>query len=73
MAVCTFFGHRDCPDNIYNDVLRAAELMINKYNIDLFMVGNSGKFDSIVWNILKELSCKYNFQYYKKLIMLLFM
>ena len=55
MAVCTFFGHRDCPEAVkpyLREVL--VELIVNK-GVDTFYVGNQGRFDGIVRSVLREL------------------
>lgn len=45
MCVCTFFGHRDCPESI-RPLLRAAIVdLIEKHRVRLFYVGNEGNFD----------------------------
>ncbi len=59
MAVCTFFGHRECPETI-KPVLKntLADLIVN-HGVDLFYVGNQGQFDAYVRAILRELVQKY--------------
>ena len=59
MAVCTFFGHRDCPETI-KPRLRAVlvDLIINQ-GVDTFYVGNQGRFDGIVRSVLRELEKEY--------------
>ncbi len=60
MPVCTFFGHRECPDSIkikLRDVL--IDLIIN-YDVDMFYVGNQGRFDAIVRGVLRELKNDYS-------------
>lgn len=55
MAVCTFFGHRDCPEAVkpyLREVL--VDLIVNK-GVDTFYVGNQGRFDGIVRSVLREL------------------
>ena len=59
MPICTFFGHRDCPDTIrpkLREVL--ADLVIN-HGVDMFYVGHQGQFDAIVRSILRELKEEY--------------
>ena len=57
--VCTFFGHRECPDSV-KPVLRDAivELITNR-GVDLFYVGNQGRFDTIVRSVLWEMKEEY--------------
>lgn len=55
MTACTFFGHRDCPDEIRPQIYKAiTDLIVNK-GVDVFYVGNHGNFDSLVHSCLKEL------------------
>ena len=59
MAICTFFGHRDCPETIkprLREVL--VDLIINQ-EVDTFYVGNQGRFDGIVRGVLRELEKEY--------------
>lgn len=59
MKVCTFFGHRDCPETIkprLREVL--ADLIVSK-GVDTFYVGNQGRFDGIVRSVLRELEQEY--------------
>lgn len=59
MPVCTFFGHRDCPETIkpyLREVL--VDLILNK-SVDTFYVGNQGRFDGIVRSVLRELTQTY--------------
>lgn len=57
--VCTFFGHRECPDSV-KPVLRdtVVELITNR-GVDLFYVGNQGRFDTIVRSVLREMKEEY--------------
>ena len=59
MKVCTFFGHRDTPDDI-EPVLKNTilELTENK-NVNKFYVGNHGNFDILTRKILKEIKKVY--------------
>lgn len=59
MAICTFFGHSDCPDEIFATVKdKITELFLNN-NVTEFLVGNQGNFDSIVLRALKEIKESY--------------
>ena len=65
MALCTFFGHRDCPNNLYVPLRNKIEELILNCNVDLFYVGNNGNFDAMVKEALKELKITYpSIQYY---------
>ncbi|MGM9602189.1 MAG: hypothetical protein ACI3W5_11510 [Faecousia sp.] len=59
MAVCTFFGHRDCPETVKPHLRQVlAELIVGK-GVDTFYVGNQGRFDAIVRSVLRELEQEY--------------
>ena len=59
MLACTFFGHSDCPETIKPN-LRAVliDLIVNQ-NVEMFYVGNQGRFDAIVRNVLRDLKMDY--------------
>ena len=59
MAVCTFFGHRDCPAIIKEKLREALVDLITNYGVDMFYVGHQGQFDAIVRNTLRELKKEY--------------
>ena len=59
MAVCTFFGHRDCPDSIKPKLQETLVDLIINHSVDMFYVGNHGRFDTIVRGVLKELKREY--------------
>ena len=44
--VCSFFGHRDAPATIREQMAEAAEQLIQD-GADLFLVGNQGAFDAM--------------------------
>lgn len=55
MKICTFFGHRDCPDIISKALYATVSDLIANHNVTCFMVGDSGNFDRLVLNALKKL------------------
>lgn len=59
MACCTFFGHRDCPAVIKDELRKIMVELIEKNNVDLFYVGNEGGFDRMVRSVLRELESAY--------------
>lgn len=59
MSVCTFFGHRNCPDTITSTLKKAIVELIEYHNVNIFYVGNNGSFDSHVLCVLSELSRSY--------------
>lgn len=59
MAICTVFGHRDCPQTVKPQLRQILSELITKKGVELFYVGNHGQFDAYVCAILKELSILY--------------
>ena len=59
MAVCTFFGHRDCPETIKPRLREVLTDLIINQEVDTFYVGNQGRFDGIVRSVLRELEQAY--------------
>ena len=57
--VCTFFGHRQCPESIRSELRKVLIDLIEKQNVTMFYVGRNGAFDRIVRSVLRELSKKY--------------
>ncbi len=55
MKVCTFFGHRQCPDNIKPRLKAVLTDLILRQGVDVFYVGNQGQFDAYVRATLKQL------------------
>ena len=53
---CCFFGHRDAPDTIKPELIKAIGELIEKHGVKNFYVGNNGRFDSLVASALKEIS-----------------
>lgn len=52
---CTFFGHRDTPWYIEEELEEILKVLITKENADNFLVGNQGNFDVIVLKVLRKL------------------
>ena len=59
MAVCTFFGHRDCIGLSKQRLEEAIEDLILNHDVDLFYVGNEGLFDALVHWVLFAMKKKY--------------
>ncbi len=55
MPSCTFFGHRDCPDTIKPRLREVLVDLIENHSVDMFYVGNQGRFDAIVRGVLRDL------------------
>ena len=64
MPACTFFGHRDTPQDIEPDLRAAIVALIENEKVNEFYVGNQGAFDSLVKRVLCDLSKKYNIKYF---------
>ena len=64
MPTCTFFGHRDCPDSVFEELKKTIMDLIEKRGVKTFLVGNSGNFDALVRRSLKELKKEYDFEYF---------
>ncbi len=58
--VCTFFGHRDSPQEIKADLSATISELIEIYDVDTFYVGNQGNFDRMVREVLMSLRSKYS-------------
>ena len=59
MPACTFFGHRECPDSIKTQLRAVLINLITNHDVDMFYVGNQGRFDVIVRGVLWELKKEY--------------
>ena len=59
MVVCSFFGHKDTPAEIYSRLFSVIEDLIVNRVVSNFMVGNQGGFDSMVLRALRELKQQY--------------
>lgn len=59
MAVCTFFGHRECPDTIKPVLKAIVNDFICRNGVETFLVGNQGQFDSHVYCVLRDLKKEY--------------
>ena len=59
MASCTFFGHRECPESIKIKLREVLIDLITNHGVDMFYVGNQGRFDAIVRGVLRELEKEY--------------
>ncbi len=59
MAVCTFFGHHDCPNEAKNRLYIETEKLITTRSVTKFYIGNHGNFDYLATNIVKDLQKKF--------------
>ena len=53
--ICSFFGHKDTPQSVYPKLVHTIEDLIVNRDVDNFMVGNQGGFDSMVLKALREM------------------
>ncbi len=58
---CTFFGHRDAPQQIQPNLEKILVSLIENNQVNVFYVGNQGNFDSMVRKTLKSLKSVYPF------------
>ena len=56
MAICTFWGHRDCPSDIYPALRMALIALIEDHGVDMFYIGNEGAFDAMARRALRDLT-----------------
>lgn len=59
MDACTFFGHRECPDTVKCNLRKVIIELIAIYGVEMFYVGNQGRFDAVVRSVLRELKEEY--------------
>ena len=52
MSACMFFGHGDCPETKYSNILQAIQNLITEKKVLTFYVGTQGNFDSLVYRAL---------------------
>ncbi len=60
MKICTFFGHRDCPNSIKTKLQDVLEDLIIHHHVNTFYVGNQGQFDTLVYCTLQGLKKTYS-------------
>jgi len=58
--ICTFFGHREIPSDIYDNLKDTITDLVENQGVTRFLVGHNGGFDRMVTGILKELGGKYS-------------
>lgn len=61
MSACTFFGHRNAPEYLKNEIYKMIEFLIKERRVDRFYVGNNGNFDRMVLCLLEGAKGKYPF------------
>jgi hypothetical protein len=56
---CTFFGHRDCPSDVYGKLYDTIVYLIENQGVNTFWVGEEGGFDRMVQRVLLEVQGQY--------------
>lgn len=56
---CCFFGHKDTPESVKNNLYDAIEKLIAEHSVETFYVGNQGAFDFYTRAALRQLQKKY--------------
>lgn len=56
---CCFFGHRDTPLSVQDELKPLLKELIEKEGVDRFLVGNEGGFDQLVAKTLRKLKEEY--------------
>ena len=59
MATGCFFGHKDTPESVKDDLYTAIEKLITEYGVETFYVGNQGSFDFYTRAALRQLQDKH--------------
>ena len=59
MGACTFFGHRDCPDDLKHSLRTVIIDLITNCGVDMFYVGHQGGFDRLIQGVLREIMREY--------------
>lgn len=62
--ICTFFGHRDCPEAVKPVLKGEIKRLITIQGVYKFYVGNTGAFDNLVYHCLKEIKKEYQYIQY---------
>lgn len=57
-SICTFFGHRDCPESVKEELQTTIEELICQ-GVDTFYVGDTGLFDTYVKTTLMTVQKRY--------------
>jgi len=63
LKVCTFFGHKNTPEHIY-DRLKLEIINLINGGVKNFLVGNTGTFDALARKALNEVSLQYEIKFY---------
>ncbi|MBQ8550843.1 MAG: hypothetical protein IJ426_05825 [Clostridia bacterium] len=58
--ICAFFGHRNTGEDIAPRLREVIINLIENNGVDIFYVGNQGRFDGIIRRLLKEIQTEYS-------------
>ena len=61
MGICTFFVHRDSPEELMPELRCEVEKLIRSGEAQIFYVGNQGRFDGMALRVLREMKERYPF------------
>ena len=56
---CCFFGHRDTPYQIIDDLRDLLIHLVKEKQVNRFLVGNNGNFDRMAMSVLSELQSQF--------------
>lgn len=59
MACCTFFGHRNTPEEAKPLLKKVLIQLIEEKNVCIFYIGNNGAFDRMATSVLNDLKSCY--------------
>lgn len=59
MQACAFLGHRDCPEEVKPRIRVAVRELVESCGVEMFYVGDQGRFDALVRSVLRELGVRY--------------
>lgn len=70
MRACTFFGHRECPEEMREVLLETIAELVRKEKVEMFYVGNQGRFDQLVLSALRTLKSRGDFPVFEYAVVL---
>ena len=56
---CFFVGNRDAPQELREELSKAVEEVIDRYQVELFVTGGRGRFDRMAAETVQQLRGKY--------------
>ena len=58
---CFLFGHGDCPDSLFPEIVHAVEALIVEHGCQNYYIGHRGNFDRVATRAVIALKKKYPF------------